>query len=221
MAIEIASNYNSVYESTYSAQKQQNTSKTGSKEADRDYINKLQKQVPSMIVRVGDSIPTSKDRRVGTLTLNSSILDQMKNNPEKEKYYTQRMKDIERAEKLGESITSSRGFTTEYSHWYIDKDGKIWHTARTVRKDKLNEKLRKEAQENVKKQIEKTRENARNKKEQLTEQLEEKAKKMISEKIENAQDGEMSFDDKEIQTLIEAAKQDDQKKTGNHLDLHV
>ena len=244
MAMEITSNYNSVYESAYTLQKSGDT-----ESRNNEYLSKLQKKVPSMILRVGKNILTSEDKRVGTLTVHPDILAQMQDDPEKEKYYTQRMKDIERAEKLGRGITNSLGFTTVYSHWSIDKDGKIWHTAMTVRKDKLNEKLRKEAQENEKKQIEKSRENNRKKAEQLAEQLEEKAEevkerekkeeradseivenkaeKLISEKIKNAKDGKLVFDEADIQTLIEAAKKKgkaDAKKqpvAGANLDLQV
>ncbi|MCH5264856.1 MAG: hypothetical protein J1F02_03080 [Lachnospiraceae bacterium] len=230
MAMEITNNYNNVYESAYGTQKQQTAKKEETKETaaaqknvdaatdNSDYLGKLQKKVPSMKLGTGYSIPTSKDRRVGTLTVHPDILAQMQNNPEKEKYYTQRMKDIERAEKLGESITTSRGFTTEYSHWFIDKDGKIWHTARTVRKDKLNEKLRKKAQENAEKQIEKTRENSRRKTEELAEKLEKK--------MEDAKDGTLVFNDDEIQTLIDAAKETEAEASRNnvhsgHLPHHI
>lgn len=254
MAMEITSNYNSVYESAYTTQKQQAAQKEETKgttevqksydaeSRNNDYLSKLQKKVPSMILRVGKNTLTSEDKRVGTLTVHPDILAQMQDDPEKEKYYIQRMKDIARAEKLGRGITNSLGFTTVYSHWSIDKDGKIWHTAMTVRKDKLNEKLRKEAQENEKKQIEKSRENNRKKAEQLAEQLEEKAEevkennekqekaeKLISEKIGSAKDGKLVFNEADIQTLIEAAKKKRQGKAdtkkqpvvGANLDLQV
>lgn len=72
----------------------------------------------------------------------------------------------------------------------------------SVRKDELNEKLRKEAQENAEKQIEKNRENAREKSEQLAEKMEEKeeeanadeskteqVEKLLTGKLEQAEDG--------------------------------
>ena len=89
----------------------------------------------------------------------------------------------------------------------------------------MNERLRKEAQENAEKQIEKTRENARKKAEQIAEKLEEKAEeakedgekiaisegiqdeneivkdraeKLLSEKLENATD--------DMQVIIDAAQ---------------
>lgn len=248
MAMEITSNYSNGYESTYGTQRQQAAKKEETKETKKtsstgsnnnDYLSKLQKQVPSMILGVGSAIAPMNDRRVGTLTLHPDILAQMKADPEKEKYYTQRMKDIARAEKEARSITNALGSTTVCSHWYIDQDGKIWHSAITVRKDKLNEKLRKEAKENAEKLIEKTREKARKKKEELEALLEEKAeeakesdkeqeetvaeagkadtekdkaKKMIADKLEQSEDGELSFNEEEIQTLIEAAREEDKEK---------
>ena len=107
----------------------------------------------------------------------------------------------------------------------------------TIKKDELNEKLRKEAEENSKKQIEKTRENARKKAEQLTEQLEEKAEeakktedsqdqgskvvvkpdnaldkaeKLLSEKLENADDREIYFNDDDMKIFMDAAKEETQ-----------
>lgn len=224
MAMEITSNYSNGYESTYGTQRQQAAKKEETKETaetkktsstgsnNNDYLSKLQKQVPSMILGVGNAIAPMNDRRVGTLTLHPDILAQMKADPEKEKYYTQRMKDIARAEKEARSITNALGSTTVCSHWYIDQDGKIWHSAITVRKDKLNEKLRKEAKENAEKLIEKTREKARKKKEELEELLEEKAEKMIADKLEQSEDGVLSFNEEEIQTLIEAAREEAEGK---------
>ena len=131
------------------------------KPVNKNYLVKLHKQVPSMTLRVGTHIPTANDKRVGTLTVHPGILAQMQSDPEKEKYYIQRMKDIEGVEKMARGAAKTSGSTREYSHWYIDGEGKIWHTARIVRKDKLNEKLRKQAQINTRKHIVKIRENTR------------------------------------------------------------
>ena len=100
----------------------------------------------------------------------------------------------------------------------------------------MNERLRKEAQENAEKQIEKTRENARKKAEQIAEKLEEKAEeakedgekiaisegiqdeneivkdraeKLLSEKLENATDGEVYLDNEDMQVIIDAAQNRD------------
>ena len=71
-----------------------------------------------------------------------------------------RLKDIQRAEGAVSSYYNSQGGTTKRtSHWHIDGDGNVSHFAYVRREDKLNEKLRKEADENAKKLIEKIREN--------------------------------------------------------------
>lgn len=201
--MEITGNYNN-YAGIYEGQTRQETAQTdaggvgGEKETDEGgvydkYINRLQKYAPDMKVRAGRGILTGRGKNPCTLTIHPDILDKIKNDPEKERYYADRLKDIERAEKLARSVTGADGFTTEYSHWYIDKDGKIWHTARTVRRDKLNEKLRREAQENAEKHIEATREKARGtareKAEELLERTKEKAadrKEALQEMLEKA-----------------------------------
>ena len=71
----------------------------------------------------------------------------------------QRLKDIRRAEAAVSSYYNALGGTTERtSHWHVDDNGNVSHYAHVRREDKLNEKLRKEAQENAEKLIEKTRE---------------------------------------------------------------
>lgn len=70
-----------------------------------------------------------------------------------------RLKDIQRAEGAVSSYYNSQGGTTKRtSHWNIDDEGNVSHFAYVRREDKLNEKLRKEADENAKKLIEKIRE---------------------------------------------------------------
>ena len=71
----------------------------------------------------------------------------------------QRLKDIRRAEEEVSSYYNALGGTTERtSHWHVDDNGNVSHYTHVRREDKLNEKLRKEAQENAEKLIEKTRE---------------------------------------------------------------
>ncbi len=77
---------------------------------------------------------------------------------------TQRLKDIQRAERAASSYYNSLGGVTERtSHWHIADNGEVSHFAYVRREDKLNEKLREEAQENAKRLIEETRENAKTK----------------------------------------------------------
>ena len=71
----------------------------------------------------------------------------------------QRLKDIQRAERAVSSYYNVLGGVTErISHWHVDGNGNVSHYAHVRREDKLNEKLREEAEENAKKLIEKNRE---------------------------------------------------------------
>ncbi|RKJ63395.1 hypothetical protein D7Y06_14930 [Roseburia sp. 1XD42-69] len=136
--------------------------------------------------------------------------------------YTQRLKDVESVMKWADNYHKSAGSTVIVRHDYIDENGNLSHFAISVRKDALNEKLRKEAQENAEKQIEKSRENARKKTEQLSEQLEEKAEEakdkgetLLTEKIGAAKDGKIFLDNEDMQTIIAAAKKENQGKADN------
>ena len=72
---------------------------------------------------------------------------------------SQRIKDIQKAENTAKAYYSSLGGSTErISHWDIDVNGNVSHYAQVKREDKLNEKLREEANENSKDLIEKNQE---------------------------------------------------------------
>ena len=129
---------------------------------------------------------------------------------------------MESALKWLDNYKKSVGSTVIVRHDYIDENGNLSHFAISVRKDALNEKLRKEAQENAEKQIEKSRENARKKTERLSEQLEEKAEEakdkgetLLTEKIGAAKDGKIFLDNEDMQTIIAAAKKENQGKADN------
>lgn len=113
-----------------------------------------------------------KRQFIGTIQLRKKVLKQKR---EAAKEYTQRLKDIEAATKWLDNYKKSIGHTVIVRHGYVDENGNFSNFSISIRKDELNEKLRKEAQENAEKQIEKTRENARKKAEQLSEEMAEKA----------------------------------------------
>ena len=229
MAMEITSNYNSVYESTYTAQKQQAAkqqasskeetketsevkAKTAGKSSNEEYLKSLQKQIPYMKLQIGYGVNTKNDGKVDVLDINPKLLEKMQNDPKAAKEYTQRLKDVESAHKFVDNFLKATGSTVICSHAYVDENGNYCNYTVSVRKDALNEKLRKEAQENAEKQIEKSRENARKKAEQLAEQLEEKAETLLSEKIESAKDGKILLNNEDMQTIIEAVKENNQGK---------
>ena len=202
MAMEITGNFNSAYDSTYAAQKQQTSkqqsaSKTETKEtaaqknpgaaSSNDYFNKLAKLAPSVDCRVGTTYSSAKSGK--TLTLNPKLLEKMQNDPEFEKEMMDMIKGVESMTRLSESINKATGWTTVFRHSYIDENGKYSHIA-VIRNDfmyKMSDKLREERRKNSEKFIEKSKEKAAKKKKELQEKLEEKRiekKEKISEKEE-------------------------------------
>ena len=232
---------------------QKNSSGSKSKST-AEYMKKLEKLAPSVEFRMGSSYATDKTGK--TLTIDPKILEKMQNDPATEKKMKELIGGVEKMTKIVDNYDKAVGFTTVYQHSYIDANGKYTCIAFSVRKDKLNEKLRKEAEENTKKHIEKTREKARKKAKELAKQLEEKAEeakkkeekqepdgivsqsdtaqdkaeKLLSEKLENSDDGKIYFDNDDIQTIINAAKEESQRPSdqaknpivaGSNFDLQI
>ena len=79
-------------------------------------------------------------------------------------------------------IKKKIGSTIIVRHNYIDENGNFSHFSISVRKDELNERLRKEAKQNAEKQIEKSREKACEDAERLAEKMAEKAERLLEEK---------------------------------------
>jgi hypothetical protein len=254
MAITGVSNYNSVYESTYASSRKevvkkeetkettsmQKSTETAKKSSNEEYLKTLQKQVPYVKLQTGYGINTNNDGKVNVVDVNPKLLEKMQNDPKAAKEYTQRLKDVESCAKFFNNFFDSRGFDVVCRHDYLDENGNYTNFTITVRKDELNEKLRKEAHENAEKQIEKNRESARQKAEQMAEKLEEKAEeveeedgkitisegtqdenntakdkaeKLLSERLENVADGEVYLDNKDTQVIIEAAKNEEKATT--------
>lgn len=235
MAMEIMNNYNSVYESTYAAQKQQTSnqqgaSKTETKETaaqkksgattgNSDYLSKLAKLAPSVDCRIGTTYSSAKSGK--TLTLNPKLLEKMQNDPEFEKEMMDMIKGVELMTRLSESINKATGWTTVFRHSYIDENGKYSHFA-VIRNDfmyNMSDKLREERRKNYEKFIEKSKENAVKKKKELQKKLEEKraekrvektgkAEKLIKEKIAGSKDGRIYMDDADFREIMEAMKED-------------
>ena len=193
---------------------------------DNSYFNELSKLAPSVEFRIGTAHAADKTGK--TLTLNPKLLERMQNDPEFEKDMKDMIKGVESMTKLADSFDKATGRTTVFRHCYIDANGKFSLCALTVKKDELNEKLRKEAQENTEKLIERTREKSHEKAEKLTEQLEEKrtekadeelskAEELLKEKIDASDDGTIYMNDSEFWGIINAQK--DGK--GAQLDLSV
>ena len=231
MAMEITNNYNT-YESAYAVQKTE-TEKVKTKEnkakrsSNEEYLKSLQKQVPYMKLQIGSAVNTKNDGKVDVLDINPKLLEKMQNDPEAAKKYGQRIKDVENAHKFVDNYLKSTGSTVVCSHAYLDENGNYCNFTVSVHKDTLNEKLRKEAEENARKQIEKTRENLKKKAEELEEKIEEKeqepsVEEMIDKKVADFEDGSFYLDDKEMQQVIQKAKEETAKKEmGIYLDMKI
>ena len=262
MAITGVNNYNSVYENTYAssrkeaakkeetketaaAQKNAETAKSGGNE---EYLKNLQKQVPYIKLQTGYGLNTSNDSKVNVVSVNTKLLEKMQNDPQAAKEYTQRLKDVESATKWVDNFEKSMGYTAVCRHGYVDENGNFSSFAVVVRKDEMNEKLRKEALENAEEQIEKSREKARENAEQLVEKMAEKAEEsekkvvkedetttpnkaeqLLDEKMSESKDGTIYLNDTDIRTIIEAAQEEnagktvvrDQPQVGSNLDLKI
>ncbi len=257
MAITGLGNYGNIYGSMYAAQlketvsEKNDTSKASETKEEniQEYQKRLQSKVKDVTLETGTSLNMKKDNKIGTVTIHPELLKKMQNNPEAEKKYTQLIKDIERAEQtVGAYYNAIGGVVERCSHWYIDENGKYCHFGYVRRDDKLNKKLREERQKNSEKLMEKTKEKAAEKKEALEEMLKEKAKKekeigekaeetsaykkveqLMDEKMAASKDGAIYLNDTDVQTIMEAVREDDTGRTdtkeqtpaGANLDLQV
>lgn len=242
--------------STANSAKKKETEKTtetadsGKAKKTTDYANGLAKLVPSVDFKVGNVCSSAKSGK--SLTVNPKLLEKMQNDPEKEKNMKDMIKGVESMSKLAESIAKATGWTIVYQHSYIDENGK-YHCRMQTRNDgmlNLSDKLRKERKKNSEKLLEKTKEKAAEKEEKLEEVLEEKkvaeteeeteekaengsaynkAEQLLGGKMAASKDGTIYLDDTDIQTIIEAAKEEDADKTtvkeqaqvGANLDLKI
>ncbi len=238
MAITRVSNYNSVYENTYASSRKeagkkeeiketavaQRSTETAKKSSNEEYLNNLQKQVPYMKLQIGYGLNTNNDGKVNVVDVNPKLLEKMQNDPQAAKECTQRLKDVESALKWLDNYKKSVGSTVIVRHDYIDENGNLSHFSVSVRKDELNEKLRKEAQENAEERIEKSREKARENAEQLAEKADadesntEKAEKLLEDKLEKAEDGKILLDNDDMQKIIEAAKEQEEGQAAKKQD---
>ena len=248
MAMEITSNYSSyaaqgMADNTKKrAEKTSEPVKTNNTESTSDYLSKLQKQVPYMTLEVGSGLSMARDNKVNTLAVNPKLLEKMQNDPEKAKEYTQRLKDIENAQKFVDGYMKAKGSKTKFSHWYVDENGNYSHIAYYEHDNTFYKKLSEKSRENIEKHIEKTREKAAEKQKEFQEKLEEKrtgqedgtatpnkAEQLLEEKMSASKDGTIYLNDTDMKTIIEAAQEEeagktvvkDQPQVGANLDLKI
>ena len=212
------------------------------------YAKELEKFVPSVEFRVGNACASAQ--RGKSLTVNPKLLEKMQNDPKTKKDMEDMIKGVESMSELAESLTKASGWTIVYQHSYIDENGKYHCRMQTRNDGmlKLSDKLREERKKNSEKLLEKTKERAAEKQEELQEALEgnktkteentdreqeksgiitvkentpmEKVEQMLLEKLENSENGEIYLDDDDMQKVIEAAREQEEKeavkKQGNH-----
>ena len=192
-----------------------------------EYLKNIQKQVPYMKLQIGNAVNTKNDGKIDVLDINPKLLEKMQNDPTAAKEYGQRIKDVENAHKFVDGYLKSTGSTIVCSHAYIDENGNYCNFTVSVHKDTFNEKLRKEAEENAKKQIEKNREKLRLNAEELKLMNDDKesafsVEKMIDKKIEESKDGSVFLNEKEMMQVVQKAKEErGQKETGTYLDIEI
>ncbi len=206
-----------------------------------DYLSKLQKQVSYMTLEMGNALSTARDNKVNTLAINPKLLEKMQNDPEKAKEYTQRLKDIESAQKFVDGYMKAKGSTTKFSHWYVDENGNYSHIAYYEHDNTFYKKLSEKSRENIEKHIEKTKEKVAEKKKELQEELEEKriakedekathskAENLLDEKIGASKDGVICLYNTDVQTIVDAVENDNAnkadlkaEKVGTNLDLQI
>ena len=167
--------------------------KAAKKNDTTDLLKSLQDKTKGLNIAVGSALNMSKDNKTGTVAINQKILDKAMNDPETTKKLSELVTGIEKAEKTVAGYYNSIGGVTERtSHWYIDENGNLLSFGYTHRDDKLNKKLREEAENNSKELIERSREKSRERAKELAEkqtQKDDNAKaKPYLEKFEDMRD---------------------------------
>lgn len=192
------------------------TENTGS---NKNMLSALQSKFPNLSLTSGSGIAWKENNKTNNVIIHPSILEKMKKDPKAEEEYTKRLTYIEAAFKVSDAMAAVRGGKVTYRVDYIDENGEIWGGAIVEYKDSMNERLRKQAGENMEKRIDKTRESAKEKKKELEEKLNstEESENLselpklseIEEKIGEALESgtrRLLFNNEEMEAMLEEAK---------------
>jgi len=214
-----------------------------------DYAKKLEKLVPSVEFRVGNACVSAQSGKSLTVNpkLLEKMQNDPKTKKDMEDMIKGVESMSKLAESLtkasGWTIVYQHSYIDENGKYHCRmqtrNDGML----------KLSDKLREERRENSEKLIEKTKEKAAEKEKELEETLEEnkteiaekntdgeqeksgivtvkgntlleKAEQILLEKLENSENGEIYLDDDDMQKVLEAAREQEEKeavkKQGNH-----
>lgn len=185
-------------------------------------LSELQKKFPNVSLTSGYGVNWRENNKTNNIVIHPSILAKMEKDEDAAKEYSQKISYIEAAFKVSDTMAAIGGGKVTYRGFYIDAKGEVWGGAVVERKDSLNEKLRREAEENVKERIDKAREAATDKRKELEEKLEEaknekeedtrtepavieKLEKKVQEALEKG-GGRVEFDNKDMKAMLEEAK---------------
>lgn len=100
----------------------------------RDYMQKLQKQLPYMKLAAGSGFSAVKGVKVNAMHISPGLLRQMQMDPEKEREYVQQLKDIQFALRMVDSCIKTSGKKVVYRYCYLDGNGK-YHACSQTRKE--------------------------------------------------------------------------------------
>ncbi len=164
---------------------------------------------PALSISVGSEMNYSKDRKTGTVAVNEHFLNKAMNDPEAAKTMSDLIYGIDKAEKTVAAYYNSLGGVTERtSHWYIDENGNCYNFSYTRRDDKLNKKLREEAEKDRQERIERSIEKNRDAEEvRLEEAAEDEETAESDEEIESESVGKsMGINAAKLARMLAAAK---------------
>ena len=202
MAMEISNNYSN-YVSSYTNAADNKKKATENSTTKEEYLSELNKRHSSLNIMAGGvnrnynsgNYPNKVDVMIAP-----SILVKMASDPKEAQKYEKMLSDIPMCEKWANSaIKSMTGNEVKYRQVWIDENGNMGSfsiSGPSERQQKMDAK-RKEYEKKA-----------------FEERLEKAREKLLSEKLENARNGEIYLDNEDMQTIIDAAKGDDTGKSG-------
>ncbi len=107
----------------------------GKTKSTRDYLKKLQKQVPYLKLGEGSGFSAVRGVRVNTLNISPGLLAQMQRDPKKERECIQQLKDIQFALRMVDSCIKTSGKRVVYRYCYLDGNGKYHACSQTKKED--------------------------------------------------------------------------------------
>ncbi len=207
------SNYVNNYTNTVDDKKKATESSTaraaGNSTTKEEYLSELNKRHSNLNIMAGG---VKKNYNSGNypnkvdVMIAPSILAKMASDPKEAQKYEKMLSDIPMCEKWANSaIKAMTGNEVKYRQVWIDENGNMGSFSISGPSEK-QQKMDAQRKENEKRAFEERLEKAR--------EASHKAEKLLSEKLENARNGEIYLDNEDMQTIIEASKGDDAGNSG-------